>query len=97
MAFNKKVLSAAQPFPNTSIFGHDLWIGLVAECIGKVKFLNTPLVLYRRHNSSQTSISNNLFSTGDKFTVFLALLGGIAGVWSVIKYAISLDKGCFDK
>ena len=42
-------------------------------------------------------ISNNLFSTSDKFTVFLALLGGIAGVWSVIKYAISLDKGCSDK
>ena len=42
-------------------------------------------------------ISNNLFSTGDKFTVFLALLGGIAGVWSVIKYAISLDKGHSDK
>ena len=37
-------------------------------------------------------ISNNLFETGDKFTVLLSLLGGIAGVWSVIKYAISLDN-----
>ena len=36
-------------------------------------------------------ISNNLFETGDKFTVLLSLLGGIAGVWSVIKYAMTID------
>ncbi|MBO7244057.1 MAG: AtpZ/AtpI family protein [Alphaproteobacteria bacterium] len=38
-------------------------------------------------------ISNNLLETGDKFTILLSVLGGIAGIWSVIKYAISLDKG----
>ncbi len=37
-------------------------------------------------------ISDNLFETGGKFTIMLGLLGGIAGVWSVIKYAISIDK-----
>ena len=37
-------------------------------------------------------ISNNLFATGDKFTIMLALLGGIAGIWSVIKYAMSVEK-----
>ena len=36
-------------------------------------------------------ISNNLFETGDKFTILLSLLGGIAGVWSVIKYAMTMD------
>lgn len=38
-------------------------------------------------------ISNNLFETGDKFVFMLTVLGGIAGVWSVIKYAMALDKG----
>ena len=37
-------------------------------------------------------ISNNLFETGDKFTILLSLLGGIAGVWSVIKYAMTMDR-----
>lgn len=37
-------------------------------------------------------ISNNLFATGDKFTIMLALLGGVAGIWSVIKYAMSVEK-----
>lgn len=62
MAFNKKILHAIQPFPNTSIFGHDLWIGLITEITGKVCFLKTPLILYRRHNDSLTSISNNLLT-----------------------------------
>ena len=37
-------------------------------------------------------ISNNIFETGDKFTILLSLLGGIAGVWSVVKYAMTLDN-----
>ena len=87
MAFNKKVLSAVQPFPNTSIFGHDLWIGLVAECIGKVKFLNTPLVLYRRHNSSQTSISNNLL-TRSKRPLFIKIQSRISIIYHLTSFYI---------
>ena len=62
IAFNKKILHTIQPFPNTAIFGHDLWIGLVAEIIGNVCFLKTPLILYRRHDNSLTTISNNFFT-----------------------------------
>lgn len=37
-------------------------------------------------------IFQNMFNTSTKLTVALTLLGGIAGIWSVIKYAISLEK-----
>lgn len=60
MAFNKKILNAALPFPKTKEFGHDIWLGLVAESIGNVEFIDTPYLLYRRHDSTFTNISNNL-------------------------------------
>ncbi len=37
-------------------------------------------------------VFQNLFDTSEKLTVALTLLGGIAGIWSVVKYAISLQK-----
>ncbi len=62
MAFNRKILNSAIPFPKTKEFGHDIWLGLVAESIGKVKFIETPYLLYRRHNDTFTNISNNLLT-----------------------------------
>src|ERR1700712_1052931 len=48
MSFNKKIASAALPFPG-DIHMHDWWIGLVAEVIGKIHFLDIPLMYYIRH------------------------------------------------
>lgn len=52
MAFKKRILDYSFPFPQTNEIGHDLWIGLVAEMIGKVKFIDDKLLLYRRHADS---------------------------------------------
>lgn len=87
IAFNKKILHAIQPFPNTTIFGHDLWIGLVAEIIGKVCFLNTPLILYRRHDSSLTSISNN-FLTRSKRPLFIKIKSRLSIIYHLLKFKI---------
>lgn len=62
MAFNRKVLNASMPFPTTREFGHDIWLGLVAESIGKVQFIETPYLVYRRHNDTFTNISTDLKS-----------------------------------
>ena len=88
MAFNKKILHAIQPFPNTSIFGHDLWIGLVAESIGKVLFLETPLILYRRHNDSLTTISNN-FLTRSKRPLLIKIKSRISIIYHLFKFSIN--------
>lgn len=54
MAFQKWILDKSIPFPDTREIGHDLWIGLVAEMKGKVKFINIPFLLYRRHRDTFT-------------------------------------------
>ncbi len=51
MAFNQKILHAALPFPKR-IAMHDVWIGLLAVCNGKVLFLDERLIYYRRHSNN---------------------------------------------
>ena len=57
MAFNRKVLKAALPFPENLIM-HDVWIGLLAERLGKVKFDEEKLMLYRRHALNFTAAAH---------------------------------------
>jgi glycosyltransferase involved in cell wall biosynthesis len=56
MAFNRKILKLALPFPK-KIAMHDLWIGILSEFFGNPIFINDRLIYYRRHSSnfSQTS------------------------------------------
>lgn len=65
LAFNKKVLKAILPIPKNLMMYHDWWIGFIAEQNFKVYFLNKPLLLYRRHNSTTSPTlgrsHNNLF------------------------------------
>jgi glycosyltransferase involved in cell wall biosynthesis len=58
MAFKKELLDYAMPFPK-SIPMHDIWLGLLAEYYGKVKYIDIPLLYYRKH-------TNNLSETGLK-------------------------------
>ncbi len=60
MAFNRKVLEAVLPFPS-KLLSHDHWIGYIAEIIGKVYFMEEPLMYYRihDHNVSGNSSSTN--------------------------------------
>lgn len=54
LAFNRKILHAVLPFPQKIIM-HDVWIGLMAESLGKVDFLDEKLMLYRRHTDNVTA------------------------------------------
>jgi len=66
LAFNRKILNAALPFPK-KISMHDVWIGLVAECTGKVLFLNERLMYYRRHDDNFTA---SVHKTDDRLSDF---------------------------
>ncbi|MBK8396355.1 MAG: glycosyltransferase family 2 protein [Leptospiraceae bacterium] len=53
MAFKKKVLYKALPFPKNQILvTHDSWITLLSEMYFKVAFINKSLILYRRHENN---------------------------------------------
>lgn len=51
MAFKNTVLRYALPFP-TQIAMHDIWLGLLTELYGETYFLDSPLILYRRHGNN---------------------------------------------
>lgn len=59
MAFNRNVLAAALPFPK-KLLSHDHWIGYIAEMVGKVKYIEEPLMYYRIHDHN---VSGNSHST----------------------------------
>ncbi|MGY4535298.1 glycosyltransferase involved in cell wall biosynthesis [Pseudomonas sp. TE3786] len=56
MAFRRSLLAAALPFPG-HVPMHDWWLGLLASATGRVTFVDTPLIHYRRHggNASDTA------------------------------------------
>lgn len=56
MAFNKKILDYALPFPKFLI-GHDYWIGCIAIKKYTFRFINEPYHLYRRSDSNVSSSS----------------------------------------
>ncbi len=51
MAFNRKILEKALPFPK-NIPMHDIWLGIIGESFGKTIFINDKLTRYRRHNNN---------------------------------------------
>ncbi len=51
MAFSQNLVSSILPFPE-NLPMHDQWIGLIAEKTANVKFIEKPLILYRRHSSN---------------------------------------------
>jgi len=62
MAFNKRLLERALPFPN-DIPMHDWWIGVLGEWFGRTIFIKDKLISYRRHgnNASPSGKSNYSF------------------------------------
>lgn len=57
MAIRRKILPKVFPIPE-SVWIHDQWIGLLAEQLGKVVFLEEPLLLYRRHGENVTELTH---------------------------------------
>ena len=51
MAFRRSLLARALPFPR-GLPMHDTWLGLVASATGRVRFVDAPTLLYRRHAAS---------------------------------------------
>ena len=56
MAFNKNVLEFALPFPrNSNYCTFDNWIFLCAIFYFRIKIINKPLLLYRRHDDNAST------------------------------------------
>jgi len=54
MAFNRKILEVALPFPKAIPY-HDWWIGLIAEMMFKPVFIEEQLGYHRRHDGNESN------------------------------------------
>lgn len=60
MAFKREVLERALPFPK-QISMHDFWLGVVALTMGKVSYVDSSTMMYRRHSSTVTTTRRRPF------------------------------------
>lgn len=51
MMINKELINIASPFP-INVAQHDWWIILLCSLIGKISYIDKPLVLYRQHGAN---------------------------------------------
>lgn len=56
MAFRREILRKILPIPE-KYPGHDTWIGLIEEISSEVKYLDENLIIYRRHGSNTSFLS----------------------------------------
>ena len=78
MAFKRKVLNKAVPFPSRIIM-HDQWLGLVAELDFHVAFISDKLVWHRRHElNASTTFYKSKYDIIDKFSHRIQLAWSLA-------------------
>jgi glycosyltransferase involved in cell wall biosynthesis len=53
IVFRRELLNEIFPFPKTGI-NYDGWIAFVASCVGKIGYIDEPLVYFRWHDSNIT-------------------------------------------
>jgi glycosyltransferase involved in cell wall biosynthesis len=76
-AFTKSIKEAAMPFPPATAC-HDQWVRLVAELQFKTKYIDEPLILYRRHTGNTSDMHKSPNSLTFKLKYRLAMLLGAA-------------------
>jgi glycosyltransferase involved in cell wall biosynthesis len=57
--FRRSLLNAAMPFPSQWV--HDEWLAAIAASMGRIDFLEQPLVDYRQHGANQIGVAKLSF------------------------------------
>lgn len=93
MAFKKKVLDAALPFPST-INSHDTWIGLTGEMFFDTAFIEVPLIKLRRHgkNFSSHSVGDTFLMRGSPFPINVIIYSRFKLIYSLVKRFIYVKR-----
>lgn len=76
MAFRREALEYLLPFPD-NLPMHDQWIGLVCEKHGRVKLIDEPLILWRRHGDNSSKLQHEGFAQMLKWR--LSIIADLAG------------------
>jgi glycosyltransferase involved in cell wall biosynthesis len=76
MAFNRKILDKALPFP-PKLPMHDIWLGFISELFYTSVFIKQPFILHRRHLANTSSVSRKSETS---------LMEKISFRWNTIKH-----------
>jgi glycosyltransferase involved in cell wall biosynthesis len=57
MLFRRELTDSALPFPATGY--HDQWLAFVAASIGRIRYVDRPLVQYRRHEQAHSAMAGS--------------------------------------
>lgn len=73
MLIETNVAKKALPFPSSEIYVHDHWLALVASTVGRVSYVDAPLVKYRLHEDNQigANVLDSIFSKDDYIKIKL--------------------------
>lgn len=83
MAFRATLLHTILPFPATSLFLHDAWIGMRCALAGKkAAFLNEPLLLYRRHSGNYSQCLSRMQQVRLRLQLLKAHMQRLLKGWS---------------
>lgn len=83
MAFRRELLEYALPFPTSGTL-HDQWLGLLAEQMGDVVFLQDKLIHYRRHEENVSGMQH--------LPVVTMLYNRMSLCWNLVKRKIRGPK-----
>jgi len=61
LSFRRSMLDRFLPIPR-DVPMHDIWFGLVNSIFGVTRYIDEPLILYRRHSANTTSLKPTAFS-----------------------------------
>lgn len=89
LAVSRRIVEVALPFPPKLVL-HDGWLGMIAENIGNVKFLDKRLTYYRLHNNSVSQENKNplFFQVSYRLNIYIALIKRL----SYYKYRMIIYK-----
>lgn len=90
MAFRRTLLQWALPMPQSAEIGHDIWLGIVAEIVGKVRFVETPYLLYRRHSSTVTQTTSLLNRSNRPWVK--KIWSRVIVLWNVLRFYLNYLK-----
>lgn len=88
MAFNRKVLEVALPFPPRSFYiEHDLWLASVAELYFKVELIKEPLIYYIRHDNNTSDAG-----FGKGFSLYNKIIRRLYRIYWLLKIKNRMNK-----
>lgn len=86
MAFRKKLLDYALPFP-PNISQHDIWLGLCADTFNmNVSFIPDQLMNYKRDGNNFSPMGKSSFSVWRRINFRLYLFNNILKRWCITKF-----------